>query len=272
MKPEERDLWLSLVVLGAIPWLIFAAAWRGGYRPFGPQRRRATPWDSSDMALLLASLAPQFALALYKLVSGPEEFEPPQWLVVASAACSLLQFSMPIYLIMLRGARPYQMGIECSHLGQNVLLGIGSFFLAMPLVSVAFIVAAYFSETRRHTVEDLLRQSPTIENFVLWGVMVIVVAPVLEELLFRGILLPGLRRRLKPWPAMLVGSAIFSLLHVDAWPAPVPLFVLAIFLSYLWYRTNSLVPSIVLHAVFNGANLLPLIWMLKNGTPGDGPD
>jgi membrane protease YdiL (CAAX protease family) len=55
------------------------------------------------------------------------------------------------------------------------------------------------------------------------------------------------------------GSSIaFAAAHAAVWPSPVPLFVLAIGLGMLAYRTQSVVPSIVAHSMFNVVNLMLL--------------
>lgn len=78
------------------------------------------------------------------------------------------------------------------------------------------------------------------------------------------------------WPAWkfasarwsIVGSAmVFSLMH--PWPTPIPLFVLGLGLGWLAYRTQSLVPSIVVHALFNLVSFLVLVLTLH---PADGND
>ena len=67
------------------------------------------------------------------------------------------------------------------------------------------------------------------------------------------------RREIGVWPAIVTSSLLFSVMHLDAWPAPIPLFVLSLFLGYLAYRTTSLVAPIVLHATFNGVSMLILL-------------
>lgn len=58
----------------------------------------------------------------------------------------------------------------------------------------------------------------------------------------------------------IVGSAmVFALLHVH-WPDPVPLFLLGLVLGWLAYRTQSLIPGIVLHAMFN-AVAFGVLWL-----------
>jgi len=86
--------------------------------------------------------------------------------------------------------------------------------------------------------------------------LAVTVAPVLEELLFRGLVLRGLMLRLGFWPAALVSSAGFGLFHAqDAGPGStlliVALAVLGLGLCVLTRRTGRLGPAIGVHAVRN---------------------
>ena len=256
MTPDERA-WLALVIFGPIPWLALAFLYRLGVRPFGPQRCRATPWGVPDVLVLLAALVPQFVLALRGLLVERDD-KPPAAGVAAVQFGLLVEITLPIVLLTVRGARLYQMGIHCDRLLTNVAAGVASFFLSLPLIGAAFLASTLFFEPKKHQVEQLLRGAPTLGNFVLLGALVVVAGPAFEELIFRGILLPGLKQRFGAWPAIIGSSAIFAALHVDAWPAPIPLFVLALFLGYLAHRTGSLVGPVILHATFNGANMIAL--------------
>jgi membrane protease YdiL (CAAX protease family) len=57
---------------------------------------------------------------------------------------------------------------------------------------------------------------------------------------------------------ILIGSLLFALAHIGYGPEPVPLFFLALILGYVYQRTHRIVPSIVAHALFNGASLFAL--------------
>lgn len=81
--------------------------------------------------------------------------------------------------------------------------------------------------------------------------MVVVVGPFVEEIVFRGVILGALRGRLRPWPAIVVSSAIFALYHFSAWVA-LPTFLLGIALGWLASRFKTLWPAIALHALYNG--------------------
>ena len=92
----------------------------------------------------------------------------------------------------------------------------------------------------------------------------VIVAPILEELIYRGLVqtaLLELDANKHRWCVVLIASSWFTLIHQGAvtWQAMPALFVLSIFLGWLYERTKSLGPSIVLHMGFNAFNFL---WIL----------
>lgn len=90
---------------------------------------------------------------------------------------------------------------------------------------------------------------------ILLALLVVCVAPFVEELVFRGVLLSGLASRMRIGWAMLVSAIVFGCVHLPdfkfAW-YPVPaLILLGVVLAWLRVRTRSLWPSITLHAANN---------------------
>lgn len=55
-------------------------------------------------------------------------------------------------------------------------------------------------------------------------------------------------------------ALLFAVGHANVWPSPIPLFVLALGLGYLAYRTQSLVSCLTMHALFNGMSVLGILW------------
>jgi len=82
----------------------------------------------------------------------------------------------------------------------------------------------------------------------------VVLAPIAEEVVFRGVLLSALERRWGSTTAIVASSGVFALMHVTPF-AIVPIFVLALVLGNLFVRTRSLTVCIAAHAVFNGVGL-----------------
>jgi membrane protease YdiL (CAAX protease family) len=101
-----------------------------------------------------------------------------------------------------------------------------------------------------------LFHSGDLWSVLLVGLTAVILAPVLEELLFRGLLLSGLSPFVGPWTAILLTGALFGLAHTSVWPDPIPLTVLGIALGLAMCRTGSLWTPIFFHGFFNGSMLL----------------
>jgi membrane protease YdiL (CAAX protease family) len=83
-------------------------------------------------------------------------------------------------------------------------------------------------------------------------VSVCVLAPVCEEMLFRGVILRGFLARYPRWHAIVASSLVFGAAHLNLYQLFVGL-VLGVLLGWLYERTRSLVPCIGLHAFYNAA-------------------
>lgn len=261
MKPEAQIVLVVVATLAAVFWFCASIFYCLGFRPFGPQRNRAVPWTIFEVLLITPMIV---AGVCRGLVPRSQDIASPTFSNAEQIAL-LLVITLPFVLIYFRGARPYQMGLHSSHCVRNILLGLASFLLAVPLIAGVNLVALHFFENTPHRLVQEIQKSPTALNFILGSIGAVIIAPFLEELMFRGILLPWLRRVLGPWPAIVISSFLFAIAHFDAWPAPIALFVLAFFLGYLAYGTTSLIAPVVLHATFNAANMALLIVAVYSG-------
>jgi membrane protease YdiL (CAAX protease family) len=90
------------------------------------------------------------------------------------------------------------------------------------------------------------------------GVFTVVIAPVAEEFIFRGMLYPLVKQRGRPRLAWLGISFLFALIHWDA-ATFLPLFALALALTWLYEETDNLLAPIAAHALFNAANFALLL-------------
>ena len=85
----------------------------------------------------------------------------------------------------------------------------------------------------------------------LWVLLVVgVIGPVMEEVLFRGVVLNALLDGLSPWRAVLAAALLFAVSHLNA-PQFVAALGLGIMFGWLRLRTKSLLPGIAGHAFVN---------------------
>jgi membrane protease YdiL (CAAX protease family) len=85
----------------------------------------------------------------------------------------------------------------------------------------------------------------------------IVMAPLTEEVIFRGLILRGLLARISPWRAIAISTLLFALLHLNPWQFPVA-FGTGLVLGWAYYRTGSLSLCMAGHALINAISLLAM--------------
>ncbi len=105
--------------------------------------------------------------------------------------------------------------------------------------------------------EDVTRELGVDEGTlgaIAAGILIIVVAPLTEEVFFRGFMFTGMRRSLPFLAAAAIPSVIWGLFHYtgpDSWGVVVQLAIFGLWLSWLYERTGSIWPTIAVHAVNN---------------------
>ena len=88
-------------------------------------------------------------------------------------------------------------------------------------------------------------------GLVLSAVLVALVAPLAEEMAFRGVILSAVGNRLGMWPAIAISAVLFAGYHLSGWLF-LPMLVFGVALGWLTWARHSLWPPIVLHVLFNG--------------------
>lgn len=92
----------------------------------------------------------------------------------------------------------------------------------------------------------------------LYALVVALCAPVWEEIVFRGFLLPSLTKYMPVWCSILVSSVIFALAHFNV-QRMLPLIFLGVVMGVVFARSRNLLPSILLHSLWNGFVFLDLM-------------
>lgn len=143
----------------------------------------------------------------------------------------------------------------------GVFAGIG-IQIVIALLSAPLIVWLWPDGPPSQGVAQVAAASETLmEQLAVLGAVVIA-APIIEEIIFRGMLLSILRRSLSRWPAIVVSAAIFAGVHLldpDAVAVVPGLFVLGIVLGYVALRRGDLSLAIAIHS---GINLLAAVTLL----------
>ncbi len=157
-----------------------------------------------------------------------------------------------------RGLRGF--GLDLRTVGRDLggafvkLLGVWPLVLATIVLTTAAgrIVSGQDFEMPQHEELQVMTEFPGLALRVLIVVLAVVIAPLLEETLFRGLLQSVIRSYSgRPWLAIIATSILFAAVHGDQWHWPA-LFVLALGLGYAYEKSGSLFQPIFMHALFNG--------------------
>jgi membrane protease YdiL (CAAX protease family) len=102
---------------------------------------------------------------------------------------------------------------------------------------------------------EILELFASLESPVWFFFVGAVLAPIVEEMFFRGFLFQGFRQKYGWITAALLSSAIFAAAHLDL-VALIPTFILGCLLAYVYHRSNSVWPGVILHFLVNAFGLL----------------
>ncbi|MGZ8563692.1 MAG: CPBP family intramembrane glutamic endopeptidase, partial [Candidatus Limnocylindria bacterium] len=83
---------------------------------------------------------------------------------------------------------------------------------------------------------------------------IVILAPIAEEVFFRGVVFNALLRERGPRTAYLGSAALFAVIHLSI-VALLPIFLLGLALAWVYHRTGNLLAPIVMHAVVNGISV-----------------
>lgn len=120
------------------------------------------------------------------------------------------------------------------------------------------VMTRFKTEPVQQATVQALQTSVSIPERAVFGAIAIVFAPLVEEILFRGILYPTIKRLGFPQTALWLTAILFALSHANTMTF-LPLVLLALLLTWLYERTGNLLTPILTHATFNLVNFLWLI-------------
>jgi membrane protease YdiL (CAAX protease family)/uncharacterized RDD family membrane protein YckC len=187
-------------------------------------------------------------------------------LLVAQGIFGLCLLAVPLGIAS--GWSPSNFGLARVRLGLRSfpLQGLGWVLLVL---FVYYVFAGLFAEfVLDPQQDDIADELGLNDDNVLIAIVAVVLiaglAPIAEEMFFRGFVFSGLRSRMTLWPAALISGLVFGLVHAPTGITTViPLAVLGVALAWLYDKTGSLWPPILAHAINNG---LALAYLASEGT------
>ena len=249
-------------------WLLSTSLGRESLANSKPRRNCMAPFTPIVLFLvwLLGGML-LLSIALH-LAGNVESWRKVFWGQLASSVGSLATVVMILILAKVTFARGLKgLGLRLKTAPKDLGLAFLTLLAVWPLVLAAMSLTLLFTreffgrEYRipQHEALKMITESPALPLQVLLVIVAVVVAPVVEEMLFRGLFQTTIRSYLqRPWPAIVLTSVLFASIHQDMshWPS---LFVLALGLGYAYEKSGSLLRSIFMHALFNGISIVSVL-------------
>jgi hypothetical protein len=247
---------------GSCLWIVYIAARSGGkLLPLGhPSEPMLKPWPERYavrvLQLLLAFVSLGF-LGVAFLHGLKNHFVEETIESLALPAMLPLMYFIPIYGKRISAKRQ---GWTSKNLGKNIIWGLSAAVANAPVLLVLSMIGKFvFSwlPDEAHPIALELTTHRSLVTFILATVSASVCAPIFEETLFRGTLLPALTSKFGSmvW-GILISSFFFAAMHPTGPPAWFPLAGIGAISALLTYQTKSIVPSVVMHAAHNLAMVL----------------
>ncbi len=263
------------------PVVIALVIWRRWYRlravPLRPLPFTPLMGGALFIAMILLGIVGSHFAQVAWAIDFPAEGEP--FPLADQAKLSLGAYGgQAVAVALFAWARHRAEGLERLKLGTAVLIGAGGLLLVYPMFQAAAIgaeaVARYlWGETAPPLAHDTLASLVASKRdiwFVITLALVIVAAPIVEEVMYRGLLQETLRLLgLSRWLAILTTSALFAGMHLTIVEpyALVPLFVLSVGLGWAYEKSGRLTAPVTMHLLFNVANLT-LAFLFVGGESG----
>ena len=181
------------------------------------------------------------------------------YLLMAASTLGVLYVAIKEYLPLSKD------WFRVSLTGRWPLWGFGSYLVALPLMLGISLVnqQIWQGQGGNNPILQLVLEERDPIALSMFLFTAAVAAPIFEEVLFRGFLLPSLTRYMPTWGAIGLSSLIFSVAHLS-FSEVLPLTVLGVILGFVYARSRNLTASILLHSTWNSVTMVGL-FLLGNG-------
>ncbi len=240
------------------------------------------PIDAVICLLLFVTTGSFLASLLNVLMSGSAEATPPvetvsavsPRMIAVNAAAQLINVFVVIAVVRARLGQSFDAwGLTTRNfvrqLGGAVVIYIAVWPICTLLVHLSAFALRFFGveELPEHgAIRTLLDADSPAWIRALTILSAVILAPIVEELIFRGVLFRAIAQASSSfWPAAFISGLAFGLIHYSVPHTILPLVVFGVVLAYAYARSGSLTLVILIHAVFNAKTIASIMLGARPG-------
>lgn len=159
------------------------------------------------------------------------------------------------------------LGIRGGRVWADVLWGVVGYVMTLPLLLIVSFLSARIFRGVNTPLNPVVVEVVSGGSTLLMALVLLqsaVLAPLIEELMFRGTFYGSLVTRIRPWAAILISSSVFAILHPQLPLGFAAIFVLGAAFNTMYLIRGSLIPSMTAHALNNGMLVIAMVLVLRS--------
>jgi len=254
--------------LSFVVWLVFMRRQREGkLEPKGIPLDTLTPHDADRLAIRATQIFVSFILMQFLAAGAVLAFDhysrshlpisegevgAGAGLLTIASVFALQRLAVDGKFIVLE-----YLGFRLTNLKRDVFLGFLGFIAEFPvamLLAELSTIALHWLPKGTHPASEALMKNHDLRTVIPILISGSIVAPFWEEIVFRGLLFPGLKTLLGGiMPGVLLSSLLFACVHSQGITLWLPLAFVGATSCFLSYQSRSLVPGMVMHCLHNTA-------------------
>lgn len=208
------------------------------------------------ITFLLIALEVLLSLGIYPLIEKIEPIENAiTYIEIANVLNTIISYAIIFLLFKVnlnwKNTLPKFKTIELSTIFYLLIVTIGLEFFDRPFFDFTKIVDSFNNNTIQPYEHFELSNSYIIFN----GILGLILAPVLEELLFRKYMFTKLLKKYSLNWSIIISSLFFSLIHIPSYRNLIPTFIFGIICCLVYMKTKNILYTIILHFFAN------LVWL-----------
>ena len=268
-------IWLAGLILFAC-WLLDTSLGRKALADSRPRRNSMPPYLPLVPLLLWFGGVAMFVVLVQKLTPGLQGWQKIFRDNMVMSIGAIVTIAVMIFLAHIHFARQLKgFGLNTRTIVKDFFMAIVNLLATWPIMMAAITVTLFFAklisgqeyEMQQHQQLEMITEYTQLPLRIMIVFVAVVIAPLLEEMLFRGFVQTTIRSVLVShvsslgsratrcaWPAIGASSVFFAIMHADPghWPA---LFVLGVCLGYSYEKSGSLFRPIFIHFFFNASSI-----------------
>lgn len=221
---------------------------------------RPNLWQSILLFVLLVVIYGMLQIALYLFFSLIKKTSAD--ILLIGTICSLIGFAVVIAVAVSWFETKLSAYLESAPVGLKIVIPLALMFIGLQIAISEFDnLMRYLVKPPQKYVEQL-RSAITGSHPALLFISLVIIAPITEEIFFRGILLRGMLKNHSHKVALIASSVMFGLMHIN--PIMIlPATVIGIFLGWIFILTRSLWCCFFCHAINNLVVFISVVFNLE---------